>query len=310
MKKVIGVVLSVLFCPLFFLGCWWFWFQMLTTPAPLLAVALSYALGTAIYFLWAGKALSRWTGLGRAALCLWMLLLGYPLCWGAMLLCFPALPLSSVLIIQILIITAVIAGAWAIIAVVCLLARQLLRLLRTPPAVVGRRVRSSLLALWRVASMGLLVGSLACLWVGGQGYLTLRPAEAYADRGVHTFVARSVYPTSETVRSGSRQRTRTVYKLEYKSKNGQYKYTERVPAESIGKEYIREKRSQERRVLSIPEEKKYITVAPEYTPESYVQSQRRRFLTMFGASAAYLTGAAVVFIWRRQRDEPRITATE
>ena len=135
MKKVIGVVLSVLFCPLFFLGCWWFWFQMLTTPAPLLAAALSYALGTAIYFLWAGKALSRWTGLGHAALCLWMLLLGYPLCWGAMLLCFPALPLSSVLIIQILIITAVIAGAWAIIAVVCLLARQLLRLLRTPPAV-------------------------------------------------------------------------------------------------------------------------------------------------------------------------------
>ena len=98
MKKVIGVVLSVLFCPLFFLGCWWFWFQMLTTPAPLLAAALSYALGTALYFLWAGKALSRWTGLGRASLCLWMLLLGYPLCWGAMLLCFPPLPLSSVLI--------------------------------------------------------------------------------------------------------------------------------------------------------------------------------------------------------------------
>ena len=303
MKKFFLVLLSVLYCPLVFRGL----FQLgMGLPYGGALLNLGYPALAAAYFLLAGMALKR-AGIGRWSLWLWMNLLGYPLCWVSLILWRPGCWLNMGLLVVMLPVTLLLAAVWALVGLGFLVAK----LLRTPPKQLLRKSKGALAAVWGVLKQVLLVAAVAGLFLGARGYLSLRPPEDYADKGVMTFTASTCYPTTvKSTTSRGRQRSRTVYIVTYKAAGSGYSWTQEAPSKTAGQKAVKEKRQVERRVLSIPAENTYITVEPRHTPESYVQSQRRRFLTMFGASAAYLTGAAAVFIWRKQRDEPGITATE
>lgn len=56
-----------------------------------------------------------------------------------------------------------------------------------------------------------------------------------------------------------------------------------------------------RRVLSIPEEKKYITVNSIYTAESYVSKNKKRYIILFLISMIYLLGFGCFTILKRQK---------
>lgn len=304
MKKVITVLLSVLFCPLSFLGISVFWNYVLKDAYFAPEVILTFALGTVIYFFWAGGALSRWSGLKRIHIWLWMMLLGYPLCWAAAILCLPSLLFNGFIILAILFVTLVLAAVWGVVGLILLL----IRFFRTPAGVHLRRGKNALSTLWGIIKPMLLVLAIIGVVLPVYELVTMRPAADYTDQGLYTFVASSAYPTSrKSTTSRGRTHTYTVYLVTYKAKGGAYTYTEELPAESTAKQYVREKRTVERRVLSIPAEKKYITIAPKYpTAESFVNAYRQRYLLMLAASAVYFTAAAVVIIWRKRQREPAI----
>lgn len=306
MKKVISVLLSVLFCPLSFLGVWALWVaarRLVPGDFSFLWAALAFALATLIYFLWAGGALARWSGLRRLHLWLWMLLAGYPLCWSAVVLCLPALLMEGFILIPFFVVTLALAAVWGLWGLGVLL----VRLLRVPPKEHLRRGKNALSTVWGIAKPLLLTAAAAGLLLSVRGLVTLRPAADYADEGVYTFVAKSAYPTSRKTTTRGRTTTRTVYLLTYRAAGTGYTYEEELSTQSLANRYVREKRAVERRVLSIPAERRYITVDPGYPDaESYVQSRRQRYVVVFAASAGCFAAAAVVVIRRRRRSEPGV----
>lgn len=124
-------------------------------------------------------------------------------------------------------------------------------------------------------------------------YIAVRPADAYEDKGVHTFSPYEVLPVQVKNRTGTgRSRrlhpTRTVYKLYYKATDGSgYRYVEEVPAKSFGEKRVKEGITVERRVLSVTKEDVYITVEPDQTAESYTAQCRRRYILYIILSAVY-----------------------
>lgn len=125
-------------------------------------------------------------------------------------------------------------------------------------------------------------------------YIAVRPADAYEDKGVHTFSPYEVLPVQVKNRTGtSRDRrlrpTKTVYKLYYKSTDGSgYKWSEEVPAKSFGEKRVKEGVTVDRRVLSITGENAYITVEADQTAESYTTQCRRRYILYTVLSAVYI----------------------
>ena len=239
MKKVISVLLSVLFCPLSFLGVWALWVaarRLVPGGVGFQWVALAFALATLIYFLWAGGALARWSGLRRLHLWLWMLLAGYPLCWAAVVLCLPALLMEGFILIPFFAVTLALAAVWGLWGLGVLL----VRFLRTPPKEHLRRGKNALSTVWGILKPLLLTAAAAGLLVSGHGLVTLRPASDYADEGVYTFVAKSAYPTSHKTAVRGQTRTRTVYLLTYQAAGTGYTYKEELPAESAAKQAVRE----------------------------------------------------------------------
>lgn len=302
MKKFLVYAGSALFCPLVFLvlveiNLRFIYLDM----GPL--YFFCFPLLTALYFLIAGR-LFRPLGIGRWPLWLVMNLIGYPLCWAWLTVRVPGIWFNLGILLLFIPITIALVVAWLAVGAVFLL----LRLARIPPARIMGNVRRLLRRIVNVMKPLLLV--LAVVGIGSAGYrfMTIRPASDYTDEGIYTFVASKGYPAVEgTYRSGSsyRSRQRSVYKVVYQAEGAGYTYTQEAPAESIGKQYVREKRSAERRVLSITGENLYITVDAKYTPEGYVQSLRLRYLAVFGASAGYLAALAVWYIWRKRAEEER-----
>lgn len=304
MKKFLAYAGSAMFCPLVFLilveiNLRFIYLEM----GSLYYVA--FPLLMIFYFLIAGRVF-RPLGIRRWPLWLVMNLIGYPLCWAWLTIRVPGIWFNLGIVLFFIPITIALVVAWLAVGAVFLL----LRLIRTPPAGIKGTARSLLRRIVNVMKPLLL--TLAVVGVASAGYrfMTMRPAGDYADEGVYTFVASQGYPTVEgasTYRSGSsyRSRQRSVYKVVYQAQGAGYTYTQEAPAESIGKQYVREKRAVDRRVLSIVGEGSYITVDADYTLEGYVQSLRRRYLLVFGVSAGYLTALAVRHIWRKRTEEER-----
>lgn len=302
MKKFLAYAGSALFCPLVFLPLVEINLRFISLDMGPLYL-FCFPLLMALYFLIAGR-LFRPLGVRRRPLWLTMNLIGYPLCWVVLTIRVPVIWFNLGIVLFFLPITAALALAWVVVGAAFLL----IRLVKTPPARIKGTARSLLRRIVNVAKPLLL--TLAVIGIGSAGYrfMTMRPASAYTDQGVYTFVASQGYPTVEdTSRSGSsyRSRQRSVYKVVYKAQDAGYTYTEEAPAESIGKQYVREKRSVERRVLSITGEDLYITVDAKYTLEGYVQSLRTRYLVVFGLSAGYLAALAVWYIMKKRAEEER-----
>ncbi|HJC24660.1 MAG TPA: hypothetical protein H9761_13300 [Candidatus Eisenbergiella merdavium] len=144
-----------------------------------------------------------------------------------------------------------------------------------------------------VGVMGLVL-SMAFLYVGVKGIVTVRPASSYEDMGVHTFYPYQALPTSvENTSTGRDKRlnpTKTVYVIDYKTLDGSgYQWHVNTGnSKSEANRILAAGESVERRVLSIKETGKYITVEAELTADTYVEGQKQRYFWMVGLSGGYL----------------------
>ena len=112
----------------------------------------------------------------------------------------------------------------------------------------------------------LLIGAALCLYFSLQNLSSIRPASAYEDMGVHTFMPEEVYPVQRENHATGRQKrnhpTTTVYIVRYRAEDGsgyQYKY-ESGSVESTAQNILKTGDPIERRVLSISGEDGYITI--------------------------------------------------
>ena len=140
----------------------------------------------------------------------------------------------------------------------------------------------------------LLIGAALCLYFSLRNLSSIRPASAYEDMGVHTFVPEEVYPVQRENHATGRQKrnhpTTTVYIVRYRAEDGsgyQYKY-ESGSVESTAQNILKTGNPIERRVLSISGEDGYITIDAYETAQTYEARQKRTYWTIAGVSAAYL----------------------
>lgn len=160
------------------------------------------------------------------------------------------------------------------------------------------------------AGVLLLIGAAACLYLGLRGLAGVRPAAAYVDQGVHTFVPSAVYPVQvenhATGRDKRNHPTRTVYMVAYRATDGSgYTYRSAAgAAEQTARQIVAAGEPVTRRVLSVPQDGVSVTVEADQTAQSYVAGQRKTYGAMAGASLAYLLIWAAVHIgvaYRRRR---------
>lgn len=139
----------------------------------------------------------------------------------------------------------------------------------------------------------LLILASVVLCLGIRDWFQIRPATAYVDEGIFTFVPNRTYPVQRRSTATGRQRrmhpTKIVHVVEYKStESPHYKWPQDAPGETSAKQTVAEKVPIQRRVLSVKDERKIAIIEPELTPESYVSHLRRRAGWMIGLSAVYL----------------------
>lgn len=156
----------------------------------------------------------------------------------------------------------------------------------------------------------LFVLAAACLYVGLTALGDIRPASAYADAGIHTFVPYQALPTQVENTATSRHKrlhsTKTVYLVYYRATDETgYEWKDEEHYKNAAKQRVALGEPVKRRVLSIPESGTYISVADNLTAEQYVLQQQRFYWMMVGGAAAflvlYLAGWALV-LQKRHRE--------
>lgn len=298
MKKAAALILSALF----YIGAFMLTFlyakehdiRYFSHLLPLLVAA---------YFVIAGNIFAHRLGLNRWLLWLIMNVGGGMCSWILLIVCFPMILFNAGIILIILPVTAVFAVVWAVVGIGFLCVRLWKRRAgsadgtRQPSFVRPKRTvawKEKLTGIIRVVGVIGLVLSMAFLYVGVKGIATVRPASGYEDMGVHTFYPYQALPTSvENTSTGRDKRlnpTKTVYVIDYKTLDGSgYQwYVNTGNSKSEANRILAAGESVERRVLSIKETGKYITVGAELTADTYVEGQKQRYFWMVGLSGGYL----------------------
>ena len=134
------------------------------------------------------------------------------------------------------------------------------------------------------------------------------PTDCYQDEGIHTFEPYDILPIQvENHMTGRYQRmnpTRTVYMVYYQTTDGTG-YQWRTEGGSVRElaEQVYNRGAVERRVLSIPTENTYITVAADQTAESYTSGLRQRHMFTLGVSGVYILVYLVgwLVVWQRKK---------
>ncbi len=173
----------------------------------------------------------------------------------------------------------------------------------------------------KVRSIFSMAGILLLILSAAMGYIAIRdrsailPAESYEDKGVYTFLPYQVLPvqvenTGAVGRSRRMHPTRTVYMVYYRAADGSgYQWTDEAPTRELGQEIVDAGAAVERRVLSVPADRTYITVAPDQSAESYTESLERRYDLSLGLAAIYIffyiIVQAVSSVWKRLRGRDR-----
>ena len=257
----------------------------------------------AAYFVIAGNIFAHRLGLNRWLLWLIMNVGGGMCSWILLIVCFPMILFNAGIILIILPVTAVFAVVWAVVGIGFLCVRLWKRRAgsadgtRQPSFVRPKRTvawKEKLTGIIRVVGVIGLVLSMAFLYVGVKGIVTVRSASGYEDMGVHTFYPYQALPTSvENTSTGRDKRlnpTKTVYVIDYKTLDGSgYQwYVNTGNSKSEANRILAAGESVERRVLSIKETGKYITVGAELTADTYVEGQKQRYFWMVGLSGGYL----------------------
>ncbi len=173
----------------------------------------------------------------------------------------------------------------------------------------------------KVKSIFSMAGILLLILSAAMGYISIKnrsailPADSYEDKGVYTFLPYQVLPVQvENTGAAGRGRrmnsTRTVYMVYYRAADGSgYQWTDEAVTRERGQEIVDAGAAVERRVLSIPADRTYITVEPDQSAESHTALLRRRCDFVVGLSAIYIffyiIVRAVLFVWKRLRERNR-----
>lgn len=153
----------------------------------------------------------------------------------------------------------------------------------------------------------LLLVSVVMLYNAGKELITMRSADSYEDKGVHTFVPTKVLPhqvknTSASGRNRRRNPTKTVYMVYYRTTDqARYEWKVKAPSRSSGETTVEEGNPVERRVLSIPEEGTYITTESDQDAKSYTSSLRMRYILFVIGSSIYILAFASVSLMHLSR---------
>lgn len=141
-----------------------------------------------------------------------------------------------------------------------------------------------------------------------QNLSEIRSADCYQDEGIHTFAPYDILPLQvENHMTGRYQRmnpTRTVYIVYYQTTDGTgYQWQTEGGSVRALAEQVYNQGAVERRVLSIPTENTYITIAADQTAERYTAGLRQRHMLILGASGAYILAYLVgwLVVWQHKK---------
>lgn len=157
---------------------------------------------------------------------------------------------------------------------------------------------------FKPVSIVLLVIAVVGAGMGMKQMSEIRPADAYIDKGVYEFVPYKVFSvrrenSGAIARERRRHPTKIVYVLQYRAvKHSGYKWDVDTAGEYTAKQQLAEKQSVQRRVLSIKDTNRYLTVETELTAESYTNQLRYRYVWIIGCSILYIVFFA---FWIRKR---------
>ena len=139
------------------------------------------------------------------------------------------------------------------------------------------------------SSMILMMVAVIILGLGIKNILTVLPASAYEDKGVHTFTRR-MHPTT------------TVYKVRYEATDGSgYRCSFEAGSTETSAQLLAEKGDIVQRVLYIHDEDAIVVVDPDESAESYAAGERQRYLLMILIPGLFLAVCAVVFAVKKIR---------
>ena len=146
-----------------------------------------------------------------------------------------------------------------------------------------------------------IIPAVCSLYLGVQGITTIRPASEYEDMGVHISPYRVQPHSVENTSTGWDKRlypTKTVYVVYYQTSDGMcYQWeVETGNDKDHANQILAAGESVNRRVLSIRENGKYMTVDAELTADTYVAGQQKRYLRMVWLSGGYLVLCLVVWV--------------
>ncbi len=144
--------------------------------------------------------------------------------------------------------------------------------------------------------------AIAFMYLGIDEIMNIKDISYYQDEGVHEFYPVLSYPTQETYYRRKVKKTRTVYYVEYHNTNG-YKYTYRADNKAESDSIIKENKTIERSVFTIPTNGKHIAVEPYITPSQYVHEKRMTAYFLIGTSSIVLSGYVVYFIYQQKRQK-------
>ena len=132
----------------------------------------------------------------------------------------------------------------------------------------------------KLKSVVFVTGVMLLILAAAVGYLSVKylaavlPADSYEDKGVYTFLPYQVLPVQvQNTGAGGRDRrmnpTKTAYMVCYQDAGGSgCQWSRQALTRELGQEIVDEGAAVERRVLSIPADRSYITVEPGQTAES------------------------------------------
>ena len=307
MKKAAALILSVLF----YIGAFALAF-MYASEQNLLYFAGILPPVVALYFVIAGNIFAHRLGLNRWLLWFVLNFAGGICSWGILIVCFPHILFNGFILFYLVPVTIVFVIVWVVVGIGFLCVSLWKHCAGSPsttgqpPAATSKRTGAGMekfKGIVRVIGTIGLILSIAFLSLGVKGITTLHPASDYEDMGVHTFFPYRVLPHSVKNTSGSsRDRrmnpTKTVYMVYYKTEDGtgyQWKRDAGSSKDSANK-ILAAGESVDRRVLSIKENGKYMTVDAQLTADTYVAGQQQRYLWMVGLSGGYLVLCFVAWV--------------
>ena len=134
----------------------------------------------------------------------------------------------------------------------------------------------------------LVIPSVCSLCLGVMGIASMPSPSDYEDMGVHTFYPYRVLPVTVGSSSSRKNQATTAYEISYKTSDGMgYWWEAESGSKDSANKILAAGESVDRRVLSIRENGKYITVDAELTADTYVAKRQQGCFWLIGLSVSH-----------------------